>query len=178
MSASVAGTAMSTVGSYYSANSQKLALETQARLAEINAQLAETSAQTELLRGQREEQGARLKTAHLKSAQRVGMAANGIDLGSATATNILTSTDTMGEIDANTIAANAVRSAWGYRTQATNSQIDAMMRRAAAGSIAPFGSAAASLLSGAGQVASQWYTYNKGFDPSAATAKSAKTAKD
>jgi hypothetical protein len=26
----------------------------------------------------------------------------------------------MGEIDKNTIAANAVRAAWGYRTQATN----------------------------------------------------------
>jgi hypothetical protein len=39
---------------------------------------------------------------------------------------VLTSTDVMGQIDKNTIAANAVRSAWGYRTQATSFQNEAL----------------------------------------------------
>jgi hypothetical protein len=58
------------------------------------------------------------------------MAARGIDLRSDTALNILTTTDVMGEIDAQTIEANAVRAAWGYRTEGVNYQIDAAMATA------------------------------------------------
>jgi hypothetical protein len=109
---------------------QKLELDLKATISGINARLAETAAQTTLLTGQRQEQGQRLKTAQLKSTQRNQMAARGIDLGSDTATNILTTTDVMGEIDANTIEANAVRAAWGYRTEGVNYQIDAAMASA------------------------------------------------
>lgn len=157
----IGATAMSAAGSYFSSKTSKLALESQARIADVNARLAELSAQTTLLQGQREEQNARLKTGALKSAQRVGLAANGLDLGSATAANVLTTTDVMGEVDANTIAANAVRAAWGYRTQGVNSQNEAIMKRATASGIDPAGSAVSSLLSGAGQVAGSWYSLNK-----------------
>ena len=156
-----AGAAASTVGSYFAAQSQKNALGAQADVADINARMAESTAQSALYQGQQQEISARLKTGQLKSSQRTAMAANGIDLGSGTATNILTSTDTMGEIDANTIAANAVRSAFGYRTQATNFQNDALMKRANASGISPIASAASSLLTSAGQVASSWYSMNK-----------------
>ena len=110
--------------------SQKLELDLKATISGINARLAETAAQTTLLTGQRQEQGQRLKTAKLKSTQRNRMAARGIDLRSDTALNILTTTDVMGEIDANTIEANAVRAAWGYRTEGVNYQIDAAMASA------------------------------------------------
>jgi hypothetical protein len=110
--------------------SQKLELDLKATISGINARLAETAAQTTLLTGQRQEQGQRLKTAKLKSTQRNRMAARGIDLRSDTALNILTTTDVMGEIDANTIEANAVRAAWGYRTEGVNYQIDAAMATA------------------------------------------------
>jgi len=110
--------------------SQKLELDLKATISGINARLAETAAQTTLLTGQRQEQGQRLKTAQLKSTQRNQMAARGIDLRSDTALNILTTTDVMGEIDAQTIEANAVRAAWGYRTEGVNYQIDAAMAAA------------------------------------------------
>ena len=45
--------------------------------------------------------------------------------------------------------ANAVRSAWGYRTQAVNFENEALTKRATAGAINPFGSAAGSLLGSA-----------------------------
>lgn len=156
-----AGALTSAVGSYYGAKTQKSNLNTQAAMADLNARMAETSAETELMRGQRMEQGAMLRTAQIKSSQRASMAANGVDLGSDTAVNVLTSTDTMGQIDANTIAANAVRSAWGYRTQATNYQNQALIQRASASSINPGMSAMSSLLGSAGQVASSWYSMNK-----------------
>lgn len=157
----VGGGAMGAVGSYFSARQQKTALNAQAAIADQNARIAELGAQSELARGQREEQSSRLKTGQLKSSQRASMAANGVDLGSDTATNILTSTDTMGDIDANTIASNAVRSAWGYRTQATNAQNEALMKRATAGGINPLASAATSLIGSAAQVAGSWYSLNK-----------------
>jgi hypothetical protein len=155
------GAVNNTFGSYFSAKNSKAALGYQAEIAETNAQIAELGARSELRKGQREEQRVRLNTAQLKSRQRTSLAANGIDLGSQSAVNILTTTDVMGEIDANTVAANAVRSAWGYRTQGTNFQNEARMKRATASTINPVGSAATTLLGESGRVASSWYSLNK-----------------
>ena len=162
-----AGAAMGTVGSYYSAQNTKSNLQTQANLADANAQIAELGAQSALAQGAKEEQRRRLQTTALKKSQRVALAANGVDLGQGSAAELLTSTDLMGDIDANTIKANAVRSAWGYRTQATNYQNQAIMNRASAGSISPVGGAVSSLLGSAGSVGQSWYQFNqagaKGF---------------
>lgn len=157
----IGGGLYSAVGSYYAASSQKTALKGQATLADTNARLSELQAQSAILQGQREEQKSRLATANLKSSQRASMAANGVDLGSDTAVNILTTTDTMGEIDANTINANAARAAWGYRTQATNYKNEALMTRATAKSINPFMAAGTSLLTSAGAVSANWYKLGK-----------------
>lgn len=155
------GAASSAVGAYYGAQSQKQSLELQGNLADINARMSESTAQQTLLTGQREEQKSRIATANLKGTQRASLAANGVDLGEGSAAQILTSTDVMGEIDANTIQANAVRSAWGYRTQAVNQSNQALMSRASADAINPGQSAVTSLLGSAGSVASNWYQYNK-----------------
>lgn len=153
-----AGAAANTVGSFYSARGEKSNLRFQAELADQNAKIAELGAQSALQQGQREVQRAKLNTAQLKSAQKVAMAANGIELGEGTATQILTSTDIMGEEDANTIEVNAARNAWGYRTQKMNYENQAAMGRATASAISPGMNAGTSLLSNAGAVANQWYT--------------------
>ena len=162
-----AGAAMGTVGSYYSAQNTKSNLQMQANLADTNAQIAELGAQSALAQGAKEEQRSRLQTTAIKKSQRVALAANGVDLGQGSAAELLTSTDLMGDIDANTIKANAVRSAWCYRTQATNYQNQALMDRAAAGAISPGAGAVASLLGSAGSVVQSWYQFNqagaKGF---------------
>lgn len=149
------------MGSYYSATSQKSSLNLQASLADINARTAESTAQSALLAGERQEQNVRLKTAQLKSKQSVALAANGVDLGAGSAVRTLTDTDTMGDIDANTVKANAVRAAWGYRSQATNYENSAIQARSAAGAVSPMMAGATSLLGGATQVASSWYGFNK-----------------
>jgi hypothetical protein len=143
----------STVGSFYAASGQKAALGLQADLSEISAKSA-------LVAGQRDEQRSRLNTAQVKGAQRAAMAANGVDLGSDTPNRVLTSTDLVGEVDAQTIASNALHAAWGYRTQGAQS-------RAAASAISPGTSALTTLMGGASQVASSWYSMNKAgaFDP-------------
>ena len=162
----------------------------QSLIGDINAKMFEGNAQATLLSGQREEQKSQINTAQLKSTQRASMAANGVDLGVGSAENILTTTDVMGEIDANTIQANAVRSAWGYRAEAQNAKGQADVARARqygaavmagaerdtdskayafamkqADNVRPSTSFGSSLLAGAGKVADSWYSYaNKNND--------------
>lgn len=157
----IGGALSSAIGGFYSAKVAKINLEGQAFLADTNARIAELGAQSVLNQGQQEIGRATMQAGRLKSAQRVALAANGVDLGEGNAAELQASTDIMKEIDRNTIEANAVRSAWGYRTQAMNSQNDALVKRATAGSISPFGSAATSLLGSAGSVATSWYALNK-----------------
>lgn len=156
-----AGAVTNTIGTYFGARSQKNALQYQANIGDLNARMSDRAAEVELLRGQREEQSVRLKTAGVKSSQRAAIAANGIDLGSETATRILTSTDVMGEIDANTVAANAIASAWGYRMQGVQFRNEAAVNRATAKGINPTVAAMSSLLTNGGQVAGSWYSLNK-----------------
>ncbi len=161
IASSVAGAASSAIGSYYSAAADKSRLRFQAKMAELNAAQIEKAAQQTLRAGHREEQAVRMRTAQLKSTQRTAMAANGIALNEGSALQVLTSTDYMGGVDANTVAANAVRAAWGYRVEATSANNEAVLARATASAINPGMSAATSLLGSAGSLASQWYSFSK-----------------
>lgn len=170
-----AGAVGQAYGAYSSAAGSKAAMQSQANIADTQAQIsdmnaagAEFTAQQSLLAGQRREQNVLLKGAQLKSTQRAGMAANGIDLGSASAVNVLTSTDVMAREDANAVALDALRSAWGYRTQATNYTNEGIGLRARASgmrstadAITPWMSGVGSLLTSTGKVASNWYMANK-----------------
>lgn len=142
-----AGAINSTVGSYFAAGAQRDGLR-------MGAEMDERAAQAQLLAGERDEQRSRLSTARLKGSQRTALAAGGFDLADAGAARLLTSTDVLGEDDALTIRNNALRSAWGYRT-------DAAMKTAAADSIKPGLVAATTLLGEGAQVASSWYSMSK-----------------
>ena len=137
------GGAAQTVGSYYAASAQRAQLKAQADIADIQARGA-------MAAGEREEQRLRLATAGLKSKQRAAMGANGVDMTSGSAQQVLNTTDVMGEADANTIRSNAIGSAWGYRTQAA-------MSRAQADGINPGLTALSTGLGAATQVAGSWY---------------------
>ena len=160
MGMGVAGAGMSMVGAYGAARSSQIEARTQAFMDELNAQQAEKSAQSNLQSGERQQQAILLRGAQVKSAQTASMAANGVDLSSPSAINVLSSTDVMKTIDANTANANAVRSAWGYRVQETNYLNDARMKRATADAISPLFSAGTSLLGSATKVAASWYAMN------------------
>lgn len=155
------GAANTVIGSYYGAESQKSSLNFQAGIADINARMAEQSAQQELQRGEREYQNVRLRTASLKSRQRVSMAANGVDLGVGTAVQIQTGTDIMGEIDAKTVESDAVKRAWGFRTQATQYKTDASMKRSSASGIDPGMAAFSSLVTEGAKIGSSYMGMKK-----------------
>lgn len=157
----IGGGVSSAVGGYFSAATQKAALQGQAAVADVNARIAELGAQSALLQGQQQVGALTLKAGQLKSSQKAALAANGVSLGEGNAAEIQASTDIMAEIDADTLTANAVRSAWGYRTQAVNFQNEALSKRASVEAINPGMSAAGSLLGSAGSVAGSWYSLNK-----------------
>lgn len=151
----------SVIGAYSSAKSQKSLLNGQADIADINARIAEIGAQSVLSQGRAQTNAIGLQAGQLKGRQRVALAANGVDLGEGSAAEVQTGTDMMKEIDRNTAEANAIRSAWGYRTQATNMKNDALMKRATADSISPGMQAFSTLLSEGGKVAGSWYSMSK-----------------
>ena len=156
------GMVMNAFGARNAAVGQRNALQYQAQMSEINARSAELQAQSALLAGQQAQQRVRLRASHIKASQKVSMAANGIDMaGSETATNLIASTDFMAESDALTINASAVNQAESYRMQAVNASNDAGIKRATAEGINPDMAFGSSLISGAGQVAGNWYMMNK-----------------
>jgi len=153
----VAGVMTSAMGAANQSQATQQAYNYQAAVSRNNAQLAEWQAQDVVTRGQKAEQSQRLKVAQLKSTQRAGFAARGMALDEGSPLAILEDTDYMGELDAMTIRDNAAREAWGKRTQASNYSNDASMLSNRADAESPLAAGAATLLTGAGQVASSWY---------------------
>lgn len=169
-----------------------------ALVAENNAELAGWQARDALRQGENDVgdiqfdrstalTASRNEAAGVKSRQKVGLAANGVDVGSGSAVDVLTSTDYVGELNANaindaaarnvaTVRDNAIKTAWGYQVQSTGYQdqaatsradaalyrTDANRIRSGAKGISPNRAAAVSLIGSAGQVASSWYSMGKG----------------
>lgn len=98
------------LGAYGGSVSQKISNR-------INAQIADYQAGQAVINGQTNVETSELQTAQVKGQQRAAMGANGIDLGEGSATDVLASTDILGDRDKVTIMDNALRTAWGYRTQ-------------------------------------------------------------
>lgn len=155
------GASMSVVSSYYGASMQKDAMRHQADLSEINAQISDVAVKQELQRGSEQASQLKLQAANMKSSQKAALAASGVVINEGSAKNILDSTDYMVARDIDTINANAVRAAFGQKTQSMNYRLQAGSQRAGATAISPGMQAATSLLGSAGNVATNWYMMNK-----------------
>lgn len=153
------GAATSAYGAYNSSKSAGAAYAYQAQVQRNNAQAAEWQARDAITRGQQDENRHRLKAAQLKGTQRASMAARGIALDEGSALNILDDTDFMGDMDALVIRDNAAREAWAYREKAKGNLADSFLMQGRAAAESPGAAAAGSLLTSAGNVASNWYAY-------------------
>lgn len=136
----------------------KAAYSTQARATSANAEVERLAAADALRRGQVTQANAAVRTNQLKGQQIAELAAHGVEIGEGSPLEILTGTDLMGVNDANVIAANAAKEAWGYDVRAKNDDINATLLRARADMESPGRAAAGSLLTSAGTVASRWYS--------------------
>lgn len=161
------GAGFAAMGAYSSADSQKAMYAYQAQLARNNAIVQEQRAKDALARGATNVQNVQMKTAQVKSDQRAALAANGIDLGSGSAVDILTTTDYMGARDAITAQHNADMEAWADRNNANNLNSDAALYDKSSDSVSPFMSFGSSLLTSATQYADRYYAMNtaKGKTP-------------
>ena len=159
--ASVAGTIMGAGGAYSQASGQRSALQYEASVARSNAQIAGWQASDAVRNGQIAEENQDLKTGSIMGSQRAALAANGVDLGSGSANDVLTTTQFMGNRDALQIHDNAMMQAWGYRTQQQNYLDNASHLDNMASTINPWMAMGTSLLTGATNVASNWDKLSK-----------------
>ena len=155
------GAATSAIGAYGQAKSQKSALGFQAQMADMNAGLAERRAQIALEQGAFQAGEIERGGARTKGTQRASMGGGNIALDSGTALAIVAGTDLVTAEDAKMARVNAVREAFGHRTDATNQRNNAAAQRANAKGINPWGAASTSLLGSATSMASSWYAMKK-----------------
>ena len=148
-------------GAFYSARSIRRNAELQAFMAEMNAKNSERQAQNVFLQRDKQIAALGIKSGRLKSSQRVALAANGVDLSSENAVELLADTELMKEVDKSQIEQNAIAEAWGYRLQGVQHQNDALFARAQQKGTSPLLSATTTLLNGASPVAQSWYALKK-----------------
>ncbi len=143
--ASVAGTAVGVMGQIQSANAAAAASEYQAKQSRILAEDA-------INRGAVEEQAQRRKTAALASRQQAVLAASGLDITSGSPLAVLADTAQLGELDAQTVRANAGREAAQLRSQADLFDMQGANQKSA-GVLGAMGTA----LGGVQSLADRWY---------------------
>jgi len=136
----VAGTVMSAYASEQQAQDAR-------NLANYNAKVREYQAQDTIDRGAVEEQKQREKVRQFMGSQRAAMGASGVEVASGSFGDVLQQSAAMGERDALTIRNNAMRAAWGYRTQSAAEQFEGEARARVYE-----GQAVGSLLTGSGNV--------------------------
>lgn len=92
----------------------------QREMAELNASRAEDQSRDAYKRGEEEASVRRKRTKLAVGSQRAALAAQGISVDSGTALNIQQDTEALGALDEMTIRNNAIREAYGYRSQAAD----------------------------------------------------------
>jgi hypothetical protein len=112
--------ALTAVSGAYAADSQKKSGEYQAEVAQQNKENDNYRAEMAATQGSLAEEQHRAKVRQMVGTQRANLAANGIDLQSGTAADMIDETQTNGETDALTLRFNAMQQAWGYRVEAAN----------------------------------------------------------
>ena len=134
-----AGTAISAYGAYQQGQNQK-------KIANYTAQANEYQAQDVIQRASISADQQRAKVRQIMGTQTAIMGASGAEVGSGTLGSVLNQTATLGELDARTIENNAMKEAWGYRSQSQLGKVEGEFA-SQTGTLGAFGS----LLTGGAQ---------------------------
>ena len=145
LGATVGGTVLSAGAAYQQSQFAKQTAQNNANNAERQAQEASRLGEKQAIEVQR-------KGAAIKSAQRVGLAAKGLDLSYGTAADLQDQTDFFTQSDVATTRTNAAKDAWSKRAQGAQYQGEANAQN-------PLMMAGGSLLSGASAVSDKWNMY-------------------
>lgn len=162
--ATVAGAGVSYVASQQAAAATAKQNEYNAQVAENNQRIADNAAQDAIARGDVSEQTKAYQTAQAIGAQRVALAANGVDVNSGSAVDLQSDTAAAGTLDQLTIKNNALRESIGYQNQGINYGNQATLDEQASQDTLAGGAlkGTASLISGAGAVSQQWFNFTSG----------------
>ena len=115
--AALAGTGMSAYGLYQQGQNAQ-------DMAEYNAKVSQIKAEEAINVGAVEEERHRAKVRQMIGTQAAQMGASGTAVGEGSSGDILEQTSKYGELDAQTIRANAMKRAWGLETQAAADQFE------------------------------------------------------
>lgn len=160
--AALASTAVSYMGAEQSAQATSNAEAYNAKVQQNNQIIANEAAGAALSQGAIAQQQKAYQEDLLIGQQKVGLAANGIDVGSGSAVDILGDTKAAGEFDQLTIANNTARTVQGFQNEGINYQNQATVDTQMSASTLAGGQLQgdAALFKGAGQVANSWYAYS------------------
>ncbi|RMD00067.1 hypothetical protein EAY64_05575 [Aquitalea palustris] len=156
----VAGAATKAYGASQQAAAQQASANYQSQVMANNAIIAQDQATVAENNGQVAAMNHDLQTAQTFGAQRAAFGANGVDMSQGSALNTLATTQFMGQRDSATIMDNAMRQAWGYKTQAADYASNATAEKEIASSISSTAAVGTSLLGSATQANSAWQTYS------------------
>lgn len=123
---------MSLANAVNQAEGQRSAGAYQQRIGELNAARAEVQAADAIKRGESEAAKYGRKVSGMAGSQRVSLAAQGIQIDSGSAGDIINQTYEMGAEDVQTIRNNAFREAMGYKSQASEYLIQGKLANASA----------------------------------------------
>ncbi len=121
---------MTLLGGLTTALANREADKANANSLEWNASIADLQAQDAIDRGNEAVGQSRIAFRTLLGQQRAAYSDQGIQLDTGSAAEVQTETAVIGEHEAQIVANNAAREAWGYRTQAAGARIQANAIRA------------------------------------------------
>lgn len=159
-----AGTGLGLVGDVMSAEAERENARYKANQMFINADFADLKAKQALQAGDQEASRYSAKGRQTVGAQRAALAAQGIDVNIGSAIDVQEETKRIIETDVNQIRTNAIREAWGYKTEASNLRAQAGFTRAAseAGYVGSLISGGARAIKGGAETYSTFRNESKG----------------
>lgn len=110
-------------GAVTQANAMRTQAAYQQQVGDTNARLSEMSASDAISRGDKSATLVQKQGQQTIGSQRAGLAAQGIDVNSGSASDVQSSTAAMAAQDALTVKNNAWREAWGYKVQANQATL-------------------------------------------------------
>jgi hypothetical protein len=112
--------AMSGVSTGMQANAQRQAAQYQSQVEANNAKLAGEQATSTIQAGQTASMQSGLQAAQVLGEQKAALGANGVNLGSGSAIDLLATSKYLNAADVSNITNNAARQAWGYNVDASS----------------------------------------------------------
>lgn len=128
--AGIAGSAVNAYGQLQTARAQSDLYNFNAQVSEQNALIAEQKGRWAAETGNQDVAASQMKTAAKVGSIKANQGASGVEIGTGSNADVITSTKEIGALDALTIRSNAARQAYGYTTEAysdrTQEQLDKM----------------------------------------------------